>query len=177
MFDAPEEIQADVSPLVGAAFRDARFIDADGAQIDMELDHPKHGWIPITINQEEYPALWPEVLASGPAPYVAPPEPTDAEKREAWRLTAFLSRAQFALATYRLGILPLEEAIGAGKGDWPASFTPILAAMPEGIDPGEAQILWAGITIVERLHPLFEAVRQFRGMTPEQADAMFGYEG
>lgn len=131
----------------------------------------------MTITEADYPELWARVVVTDPAPYVPPVPPTDAELRAAWRQTAALSRAEFCLAVYRRGILPLEEAIGAGKGDWPASFTPLLAAMPEGLDVGEVQILWAGITQVERLHPLFEAVRMFRGLTEEEADTMFGYQG
>lgn len=155
-------------------FRNPVFSAADHSTIDCEIDHPHLGWIPTTINAAEYPDLWPAVMAADPLPF-ATPDPE--AQRLAWRATASLSRANFALAVYRTGILPFEEAVAAGKGDWPASFTPLLEAMPAGIDPNEAQILWSGIVIVERLHPLFEAVRQFRGMSPEDADAMFGYEG
>lgn len=153
--------------------KNIRYAVADQSMIDLNWDHPDLGLIPITITEAEYPDLWAEAIAATPAPYV-PPDPE--LHRIAWRQTAFLSRAAFCLALYRADILSPAEAIAAGKGDWPDSFTVLLAAMPEGIDPAEAQIIWAAVTQIERLHPLFEAVRQFHGMTPEAADDLFGWK-
>lgn len=154
-----------------ANFHSARFSSENGSFIDMMLEHPRHGWIPITITEREYPDLWGEAVAGPVAPY----QPTsESDRRAGWRLRATLSRAKFCLAIYRAGILPLEEAIAAGRGDWPDSFTPLLDRLPDDIDPSEARILWAGITEIDRMHPLFEAAREHFGMTPEQADAVFG---
>lgn len=154
-------------------FRNPQYSNADGTRIDIEFDHPDHGWIPITITPDEYPELWAAVVNSSVAPYAAE---TDAAKRARWRTTATLSRAEFCLALKRAEVIPADQAIAASKGDWPTNFTALLAAMPDGMDPDEAQIIWAGITLVERLHPLFEAVRQFHGMSEADADALFGYQ-
>lgn len=171
--DEVQEIVADTPILTGATFWDAKYINEDNTFIDMMIAHSVHGEIPITICEEEYPEIWSEVLASGQiAPYIAP---TDAEKREAWRNTASLSRAEFCTALRSAGILNRSEAIAAAKGDWPASFEPMLDDMTEA-EADAALILWAGITVIERLHPLLESVRQFKGLSQEDVDALFGYQ-
>lgn len=169
MTDALEDIQADRPTLGPAEFRNARYVRLDNSVIDMELDHPKHGWIPISITQQDYPEVWAEVVATDVAPFVAP---DDATLRAQWRPTAKLWRGEFCKALEKLGILPLEEAVSAAKGDWPASFNPLLSQVE---DPADALITWATAQQIERLHPLFEAVRQFHQMTPEESDAMFGF--
>ena len=152
-------------------FQDAVWVNAEHTAITMTLNHPHLGWIPITITQEEYPELWELVVASSPAAYVAP---TEDDQREAWRAGALLSRAEFCTALRAAGILTRSEAIAAARGDWPASFEPMLDSMTEA-EADAALILWAGITVIERSHPLLEAVRQFKGLSQEDVDALFGY--
>lgn len=168
--EEPGAIEAPAPALEQAAFRDARYV-SDTA-VDIELEHPRLGWIPMTITETDYPELWAEVVASDPAPYIPPALPTDEELRAVWRTNAVLTRREFCIALYRNGILPLDEALDAAKGNWPISFAPLLGMIP---DPAEAQITWATVYVVERQHPFFEMVRAFYQMTPEQADAMFGY--
>jgi hypothetical protein len=72
-------------------FRNARF-NARGT-IDVEIDHPKHGWIPFTANPDDpelVGAVVYYVASQGEvAPYVPPPvvevpyEPTETEKLRA----------------------------------------------------------------------------------------------
>lgn len=171
--DEVQEIAADTPPIVGASFWDARYINEEQTCIDMMLMHPIHGEIPITINEDEYPEVWADVIATGDiAPYVPPSED---EKRAAWRNAVSLTRAEFCTALRAAGILNRSEAIAAAKGDWPASFEPMLDNMTEA-EADAALILWAGITIIERNHPLLEAVRQFKGLSQEDVDALFGYK-
>lgn len=170
MTNEPEDIEVEASPLAGAAFTAARFVNAAGTLIDLEINHPKYGWIPITINEEEYPELWAEVVAINDIAPFYPPD--DATLRAQWRPTAKLWRSEFCKALEKRHILPLEEAVAAAKGDWPDSFNPLLSVIE---DPADALITWATAQQIERLHPLFEAVREFYHMTPEEADAMFGY--
>lgn len=171
MTGAPEQTDVAGPPLLSASFRNARYVKHDGAVIDMDLDHPLHGWIPITITQDDYPELWEEVAASGPTAYVAP---TEAETRERWRQSAILTRVEFCAALMATGILSRSEAIAAAKGDWPTSFGPMLDSMAEA-EADAALILWAGIATIERVHPLLEAVRHFKGLSQEDVDALFGY--
>lgn len=53
-----------------ARFSDAIYTNEEGTEINMQLEHPRHGWIPITINESEYPELWAEVVATNPAPFI-----------------------------------------------------------------------------------------------------------
>jgi len=170
--DAVSSIEPDVSPILDARFWNAVYANAEHTVIDMMLAHPVHGEIPITINEEEYPEIWADVVASYPEPYVPPSED---ERREVWRNAASLSRAEFCTALRAAGILNRSEAIAAAKGDWPASFEPMLDSMTED-EADAALILWAGITLIERRHPLLEAVRQFKGLSQEDVDALFGYK-
>ena len=79
-------IEPVTTSIESAAFRDARYV-SDTA-IDIELEHPRLGWIPMTITEDEYPELWVDVIATNPAPYVPPALPTEAELRARWRPTA-----------------------------------------------------------------------------------------
>jgi hypothetical protein len=54
-------------------YRNAQF-NEDGATIDCEINHPKFGWIPTTLDRVEGEAFFDLVLASGNvADYVPPP--------------------------------------------------------------------------------------------------------
>lgn len=170
---AAGEIEPERPPVIGASFGDARYANAEHTYIDMMLMHPIHGEIPITINEEEYPEVWADVIATGDVASFSPP--SDAALREAWRRGASMSRAEFCTALRAAGILNRSEAIAAAKGDWPASFEPMLDNMTEA-EADTALILWAAIQTVERNHPLFEQVREFFGITPEQADDLFEYQ-
>lgn len=57
------------SDYVTYKYTNARYFDDAMTVIDMDLEHPKHGWIPISINEAEYPELWVEVVKSNPLPY------------------------------------------------------------------------------------------------------------
>lgn len=65
-------IETNTTPLHTAEYHSARYINEDHTIIDMELNHPKHGWIPITINEEEYPLVWAEVVANDVTPFAPP---------------------------------------------------------------------------------------------------------
>jgi hypothetical protein len=50
-----------------------------------------------------------------------------------------------------------------------------ITLLPE-TDRDEARILWAGLTEVQRSHPLIELVAWSNDMTAEQVDALFGWQ-
>lgn len=150
--------------------------NADGT-IDCIVHHERFGEIPFTARSDssepQTQEIWQALQARDDiAPYVGP---TDEELRAGWRASAFLSRMEFVLACKRAGILSTDEAIEAAKGDWPASFADALADPDVGMDPDEAQIIWAAASQVERLHPLIAAVQTHRDMTDDEVDALFGY--
>lgn len=168
----PEDINSGRPILTGAAFWGAHYSDDTGTRIDMMLLHPLHGEIQITLTEADYPQLWSEVVGSGDvAPYVPP---TEEERRAEFRSTAVMTRTNFCTALRSAGILNRAEAIAAAKGDWPASFEPMLEGMTED-EADAALILWAGITVIERSHPLLESVRQFKGLSQEAVDSLFGF--
>lgn len=107
-----------------------------------------------------------------------PEPPTPEELLNQWRASASLSRADFCIALKRAGVLSANEAKAASKGEWPQSFADALASLPTlNIDPDEAEILWGSVTVIERMHPLFLALKDKANVTDEQADAMFGWVG
>lgn len=69
-------------------YRNAKYVNAEG-WIDCEIDHPKYGWIPYTLNPDDTDMtinnseLLDAILDDGDVePYVAP-EPIDADVRQA----------------------------------------------------------------------------------------------
>lgn len=53
-------------------YRNARYPFPDRQDvIDVDFNHPQHGWIPMTINAEEYPELWDMVQQGSISPYEA----------------------------------------------------------------------------------------------------------
>ena len=170
----PTEIVAE-SPL-GGSFSNARWGNAERTRIDMDLEHPRHGWIPITINPTEYPELWAEVVRINDIGPFYPPADVDREALiQAARENTHLSRREFCLVLHAFGILNDDEVLTAAKGDFPPSFIPLLDVIEQfGITRTQARVTWATATRIDRLDPFFEIVRQYHQMTPEQADAMFG---
>lgn len=146
--------------------------------IDCEIEHPQFGWIPFTAAPDDVEPhgrqVYETALGLGPAAYVAPAvvEPTPEELLIQWRATASLSRAEFCIALKRAGILSASEAKQAAKGDWPETFADALAGFP---DADEAEITWAAITTVDRMHPMLLALQAFASLSDEFVDGLFGW--
>ena len=106
-----------------------------------------------------------------------PPTPDEAAAKAlaAWRATRVLPRAQFCTALLRAGLLTPPEAIAAAAGATPQPLEDAITLLPE-TDRDEARILWAGLTEVQRSHPLIELVAWANDMTAEQVDAIFGWQ-
>ena len=123
-------------------------------------------------------ALWASA-SSRPdiAPFVPEPVPapaTEADRRAAWRETRTLSRAQFCIAVKHAGFLTAAQAEAAARGDIPAPLEALFATMPAA-EAEDGRILWAGLTQVERRHPLVLLVAQHMTLADEQVDALFGW--
>ena len=102
------------------------------------------------------------------------PAPTLAERRAAatMRRTAFVARA------VAMGLLPASEAIAAGRGEWPATFAPILLGM-DAHDAFEAELAWASAQDFayrdELVQGIASAIAPSQGMTAtELLDAFYG---
>ncbi len=103
------------------------------------------------------------------------PESILSAKREA----SVLSRAEFIQAVYKANILTKQEAKAAAAGEVPAFFiTAIDTLVANGdmtqADADDAEILWAGLTQVERNHPFLPIAQSSLGLTDAQVDALFG---
>lgn len=93
----------------------------------------------------------------------------------AWRASATMSRTEFCLALVVAGILSSAEAIGAARGDIPASFEPVVAAIPEPAQTA-VRIRWAAMTEVERLNPFVAMVAEAAAIPAATLDAIFGWQ-
>jgi len=90
-----------------------------------------------------------------------------------------LSRSQFIQAVYAAGIMNKGQAIAASAGQVPAFFLTALEGLVAAqamsqAEADNAEILWAGLTQVERNHPLIPIAQGALGLTDAQVDALFG---
>jgi hypothetical protein len=83
-----------------------------------------------------------------------------------------IEKSSFCILLAQNGVLSNEEAVIAARGDWPASFADALTQM--GADSLEAQIKWATATDISRNEPLILLLAQFKGLTDEAVDTLFG---
>ncbi len=76
------------------------------------------------------------------------------EKR---RNSAKLSRWEFCLTLKKSGLLPRNEAVQAGKGEWPATFAAFVSSLKED-EADIAQMRWADAREVHYADPLLQAL-------------------
>ena len=161
-------------------YRNAKFT-AQPTVIDCEIEHPKFGWIPYTLDPADTDqtidnvALLEAMRANADvAVYVAPTPPTEVEVLTAWRARAKLSRRDFCIALKRTGVLSAGQAVQAAKGDWPQAFAGALDQLPKDAQE-EAEIEWAAVQEIRRNHPMIALLGSAANMTDEQVDALFGW--
>lgn len=73
------------------------------------------------------------------------------------RLKAKLSRWEFCLTLKKSGLLPRNEAVQAGKGEWPATFAAFVSSLNED-EADVAQMRWADAREVHYADPLLQAL-------------------
>jgi hypothetical protein len=84
-----------------------------------------------------------------------------------------ISRRQLLIALTAAGLITEAEALAAAKtGKVPAAIDAVFAALPKD-QALAARITWATMTVVERDHPLIQAVIDAKIATAEQVDALF----
>jgi len=152
-------------------YRNARYT-ADG-RIDCEIDHPVYGWIPFTADENDSEQRGRDIFAQivldrNIAAYTPPPEPTIEELRA----NATLPKDDFILAALDAGVLTEADAEEATNG-WPTGWDHFFIGQPDR-DRIEAKARWANAPTIARNAPLIEALSAFKGLTPEQVDALFG---
>jgi hypothetical protein len=111
-----------------------------------------------TIVRDATPAEVAEIEALRNAP---PPVPST------------ISRRQLLIALAQAGLISEAEALAAAKtGEVPAAIDAVFGALPKE-QALAARITWATMTVVERDHPLIQAVIDAKLATAEQVDALF----
>lgn len=117
------------------------------------------------------------VLVSVDSDTLSPPSPEQVLAKK--RASAVLSRAEFIQAVYAAGILSKQQAVAAAAGGIPDFFIAALNALVAAQAMTQAQadgaeILWAGLTQVERNHPFLPIAQGALSLTEAQVDALFG---
>jgi hypothetical protein len=135
---------------------------SDG-RIDMEIEHPVHGWIPFTADPNDPEGHGRELFAKTKAgnygtiaayvPPPVPPPPTLEEKRA----SAALSREAFMLALVEHDLYDQVEAFVAAQ-------------------PKRVQVRFAHAPRFLRTDPELVTLGVMAGFTDEQMDAIFGIE-
>ncbi|MDC7787371.1 hypothetical protein PQJ75_13510 [Rhodoplanes sp. TEM] len=151
------------------AISNLRYADPTSSLIDMDVSVDGGEPFPFTLSHSDpapvAEAVW-AAMAEGTyevAPYVPPPDPVPD-----------ISDRQFFQQLAIDGVVTQAEALAAVKtGSIPAALQAIVDTIA---DPGErfsAEMILSGATVYQRTHPLTEAVRLARGMTPEACDNFF----
>ena len=148
--------------------------------IDLELNHPIHGWIPFTLNPNDKGAqfdaqeLYDEVLeadASGAtpiAPYKGP------SKLEIWRERAALSWNEFLRSCMNAGILTASEVRVAAQNKVPAGL--VTRMTNAGISKAEqdnVKTAWALAERVSREDNIVKLLAPLYDLDAEALDNIF----
>jgi hypothetical protein len=84
-----------------------------------------------------------------------------------------ISRRQLLIALTAAGLISEAEALAAARtGEVPAAIDAVFARLPPE-QALAARITWATMTVVERDHPLVQAVIDAKIATAEQVQALF----
>lgn len=108
-------------------YRNAKTL-ADG-RIDLEVEHPVHGWMPITVSAEDRPTadLFARVAKNGDAAPYAPPTASEAASAKRAKLRADRDIALSASDWTQMPDSPLTDA---EKQAW-AAYRQALRDLPE----------------------------------------------
>ena len=156
-----------------AKIRKPFYSNGDHTTIDVEYKHEDLGWIPMTITVKDYPELWAEAMKLSPSvnkEFVDQQLLSDAAARRAILST---SRAALSLKLRKLDVFSQEEAIQAARGEFPKKLGDIIAKHEPKLSLEDAEILWAGMTTIDRTDPISEALRKHLNQTPVQMDELF----
>ena len=96
--------------------------------------------------------------------------------RQNFRKTAKLSVSEFCKVLAKNSILSQTEALDAAKGNWPQTFADAISVLSED-EQFDAQVRWAAADTIDRSEPLLTTLAQHAGVSEEQLDEMFGYDG
>ena len=120
-----------------------------------------------------------EITAEEAATWVSK-QPT-AEKRatkalEKWRETHTVSRTVFCQNAFRLGLLPMNEAVAACEGEWPTTFDAGLDGL-SAEQVGYVKMEWAGAASIRRRAPLLIRLAKRKNIPDAVLDQLCGWVG
>lgn len=149
-------------------FRDPRF-NVFGT-IDVEINHPDHGWVPFTASPDDPEEFGRELHAEAGkgnvAPYIPPPPSPEPIPDE------ISDRQFFQQLAVEKRITEAEALAAVATGTIPAAMQALIAQLPAD-QQFAAKMLVSGATIFRRLHPVADMIRQLYQWTPEQRDAFW----
>ncbi|WP_373054609.1 hypothetical protein [Thioalkalivibrio sp.] len=121
--------------------------------IDCEVEHPEHGWIPITLSPDDPPTadLYATVNTGTVAPYEAPTVSIE-QQREGMVVSRFQAKAALSNA----GMLATVQAM-----------------MDDPSTPEVYRLAWQDATEFRRTSPTLTAMNAVLGLTDEQLDDLF----
>lgn len=150
-------------------YRNAAFNYLGG--IDCEINHPRYGWIPFTVDPADLGAdfdvgaLDADIRANGNIAAYVPPAVDPNEVRATMQLT----RRQVMIGLASEGLITAQEAIAAGNtGSAPPAIEAVFAAMPEPQQTA-ARITWGTFSVAYRLDPMIPVIAA--AATPPLDDA------
>ena len=150
-------------------FNIRNFVWVQPDSIDLEVEHPVHGWMPFTANEDDVEEHGRQIFAQAKSlagPFVAPPPPPPAVPQT-------ISDRQFFQVLANRQLITKQEALAAvSVGTLPAAMDALLAGMSDE-DEFAARMLLQGATQFNRSHPLTQAFGAGFGMTPEQIDELW----
>lgn len=96
-------------------------------------------------------------IRTGEVTITAEDAPSFSQSIESTRAQARMSRWEFCLTLKKSGLLPRNEAVQAGKGEWPATFAAFVSSLNED-EADVAQMRWADAREVHYADPLLQAL-------------------
>lgn len=134
--------------------------------IDVEVDHPVFGWIPLTASEDdpETAAIYAAALAAGPAPYVAPPVVVE--------IPSQITFAQLLIALVGAGWITEAEGDAWLDGTLPAPVLGLIGTLPAG-ERFAARARAKRPSVILRADPLVNGLALAQGKTSAEIDALF----
>lgn len=146
--------------------RNARRVE--GGAIDIEMNHPDHGWIPFTAvpeGTEFMVEIWGRIQ-NGEAGEIGEPEPVVVQPPS--QITAL----QFIIWLVGAGWISQAEGEAWLDGTLPQAMSDLLNSLPEE-QRFAARARAMRSTTIARHDPMIEILAALHGRTPEEVDEFF----
>ncbi|MDQ7775249.1 MAG: hypothetical protein Q4615_04700 [Paracoccus aminovorans] len=113
------------------------------------------------------------VIVGGVPVLRPPPAPDPGAAIEAARAAAVMPRPDFLLAAIAAGIIQPSDAGPAARGEIPPSLASVFEGLPPEVQL-EAVVRWGAATMIERMNPILLALADAMDVGEAQLDGLFG---